>query len=454
VGRIDGTSGTTLRGSCTIAAVGDCIVTRPLLPSVGSDRPFAEVISLLRGADATFGNLETSIVDLADTSSVPSGLPDDWAVRAQPETALDLRALGFDLFGRANNHATDWGPGGLVETGLWLEEAALVHAGAGPTLAAARAPRYLETDAGRVGLVSMTTSPASGLAPALDAFGEVPPRPGVHTVPVRTSVIVTPKVMKGLVAIREAHPEADVAWRVQHVDRDGDPPAVLGLYGRRFELGREMGVRHEPDEEAVVAGLREIRLAAQHADVVVAAAHAHQGDGKPEEPPAFLRSWAHSAVDHGADLVAVSGPHRLAPMELYGGRPIFFGLGNFLWSDLQEPIQRYHWDESRDLLRERFDDTSTVTDADLMGVLSEEWFGDEAVFRSAMARVRLGPDGLDEVRLHPVDLGRAEPLTRRGVPRTPTPEVAQSILESIGTMSEPFGVSITVDGGTGLVQAR
>ena len=99
-------------------------------------------------------------------------------MRAQPDTALDLRALGFDLFGRANNHATDWGPGGLLETGLWLEEAALVHAGAGPTLAAARAPRYLETDAGRVGLVSMTTSPASGLAPALDAFGEVPARPG------------------------------------------------------------------------------------------------------------------------------------------------------------------------------------------------------------------------------------------------------------------------------------
>lgn len=453
MGRIDGTSGTSLRGSCTVAAVGDCIVTRPLLPSVASDRPFAEVVSLLRGADATFGNLETSIVDLADTWAVPSGLPDDWAVRAEPDTALDLRALGFDLFGRANNHATDWGPGGLIETGLWLEEAALVHAGAGPTLSAARAPRYLETDAGRIGLVSMTTSPASGLAPALDAFGEVPPRPGVHTVPVRTSVIVTPKVMKGLVAIRAAHPEADVAWRVQHVDPDGDPPAVLALYGRRFELGKEMGVRHEPDEEAVAASLRAIRLAAQHADVVVAAAHVHQGDGHPEEPPAFLRSWAHSAVDHGADVVAVSGPHRFAPVEFYGDRTILFGLGNFLWSDMQEPIQRYHYDESRELLRERFDDASTATDADLMGVLAVESFGDDAVFRAAMARVRLGPEGLHEVRLHPVDLGRGEPLTRRGVPRTPTPEVAQSILEEIGTMSEPFGASVVLDDGTGLVRA-
>jgi Bacterial capsule synthesis protein PGA_cap len=217
--RLDGSGRTTLRGSFTIAAVGDCIISRPLLPMVGVDRSFADVVSLLRGSDATFGNLETAIVDLTETDAVPSGLPDDWAVRAEPETALDLRALGFDVFGRANNHATDWGAGGLLETSARLDEAALVHAGAGPTLAAARAPRYLETDAGRLGVVSMTTSPASGLAPALDAFGEVPARPGVHAVPVRTTVIVTPPVMESLVEIAVAHPESDVAWLTQHLVR-------------------------------------------------------------------------------------------------------------------------------------------------------------------------------------------------------------------------------------------
>ena len=140
-------------------------------------------------------------------------------------------------------------------------------------------------------------------------------------------MVVTPKVMRALVAIREAHPEADVAWLRQHVDPDADPPPVLELYGRRFELGEEMGVRHDPDEEALAAGLRAVRLAAQHADVVVAAAHAHQGDGRPEEPPRFLREWAHAAVDHGADVVAVSGQHRVAPGGAACGRPIFYGLG-------------------------------------------------------------------------------------------------------------------------------
>ena len=453
MGRLDGAGGTTVRGTLTVAAVGDCITTRPLLPFAATEPSFAQVVSLLRGSDATFGNLETSIVDLTATDAVPWGLPDDWAVRAQPEAALDLRSLGFDLFARANNHATDWGPGGLAETGRRLEEAALVHAGAGRTLAAAMAPRYLETSAGRVGLVSMTTSPASGLASALDAFGEVPARPGVNTVPVRSTVIVTHEVMRALVAIHQAHPEADMAWVAQHVDPGGEPPPELELYGKRFELGDGMGVRHDADEEALAATLKAIRLAAQHADVVVAAAHSHQGDGRPDQPPAFLRSWARAAVEHGADVVAVSGPHRLAPVELHQGRPILFGLGNFLWSDVQEPIQRFHYDESRDVVHERFDEPGEVTDADLMGVLAEDAFGDDEIFRGMLARMRFGTDGLEELRLHPVDLGRAQPLTRRGIPRAAGPDVATAILDGIATMSEPFGVTIGIDEGTGVVRA-
>lgn len=449
--RADGAEGTTLSGSFTVSAVGDCIVTRPLLSLAPGDGAFADVVTLLRGADATFGNLETSIIDLTDTAATPSALPDDWATRAQPETALDLRALGFDMFGRANNHSTDWGVGGLLETSLWLDEAALVHAGAGATLAAARAPRYLETDAGRLGLVSMTTSAASGIAPALDAFGEVPARAGVHALAVRTTIVVTSKVMKALVAIRQADPESDVAWLAQHVDAEGDLPPVLELFGRRFELGDEMGVRHELEDEALAGNLRAIRQASQHADVVIAAAHSHQGDSRPQEPHEFLRRWAHEAVDHGADVVAISGPHKLAPVELYRGRPIFYGLGNFVWSEIEEPIQRYFYDESRAMLRERFDDVSVVTDTDLTRVLNEDSFGDDGTFQAVLARVRLGPDGLEELRLHPVDLGRHEPVTRRGVPRTPTPDAAEQILEQVRSMSEPLGATVKLDGGSGLV---
>jgi poly-gamma-glutamate synthesis protein (capsule biosynthesis protein) len=130
---------------------------------------------------------------------------------------------------------------------------------------------------------------------------------------------------------------------------------------------------------------------------------------------------------------------------------VLYGLGNFFWCDMQEPIQRYFYDESRALLRERFDDPVAATDADLMSVLNDDSFGKDATFRGMLARVRFGPDGLEELRLHPVDLGRQEPITRRGIPRTPSTEVAEAILDEVRTMSQPFGVELTVDDGTGIV---
>jgi poly-gamma-glutamate synthesis protein (capsule biosynthesis protein) len=38
---------------------------------------------------------------------------------------------------------------------------------------------------------------------------------------------------------------------------------------------------------------------------------------------------AHGAIDAGADIVIGHGPHYSLPVEVYRGKPIFYGLGNF-----------------------------------------------------------------------------------------------------------------------------
>jgi poly-gamma-glutamate synthesis protein (capsule biosynthesis protein) len=38
---------------------------------------------------------------------------------------------------------------------------------------------------------------------------------------------------------------------------------------------------------------------------------------------------AHAAIDAGADIVVGHGPHYSLPVELYKGKPIFYGLGSF-----------------------------------------------------------------------------------------------------------------------------
>ena len=37
---------------------------------------------------------------------------------------------------------------------------------------------------------------------------------------------------------------------------------------------------------------------------------------------------AHAAIDAGADIVMGHGPHYSLPVEMYKGRPIYYGLGN------------------------------------------------------------------------------------------------------------------------------
>ena len=140
-----------------------------------------------------------------------------------------------------------------------------------------------------------------------------------------------------------------------------------------------MGIRHEPDEEQLAGNLRAIRLAAQHADVVIAAAHSHQGDGRPHSLPSSSGRGRRRDRPRGRHRGDQRTPSRRA-VELQG-RPVLYGLGNFFWCDMQEPIQRYFYDESRALLRERFDDPAAPTDADLMGVLNDDSFSSDATFR-------------------------------------------------------------------------
>jgi poly-gamma-glutamate synthesis protein (capsule biosynthesis protein) len=44
---------------------------------------------------------------------------------------------------------------------------------------------------------------------------------------------------------------------------------------------------------------------------------------------AYQEDIAHAAIEAGADIVIGHGPHQPLAIEVYRGRPIFYGLGNF-----------------------------------------------------------------------------------------------------------------------------
>jgi poly-gamma-glutamate synthesis protein (capsule biosynthesis protein) len=78
----------------------------------------------------------------------------------------------------------------------------------------------------------------------------------------------------------------------------------------------------------------------QKADVVVASFHW----GLNEDVLQYMHEIAHAAVDAGADLVMGHGPHHYSlPIEVYRGKPIFYGLGAFSFQTGHHGVNHGHW---------------------------------------------------------------------------------------------------------------
>jgi len=431
-----------LSGPFSLALAGDCIASRPITQLRDRLPGFAAVMDMLGEADVSCGNLETSIFDIASFAGHPYCWDGDWPLLSEPAVAGDLASMGFGMFGRANNHALDWGHEGMRETSHALDAAGLVHAGAGENLGLARRPVYVETTKGRIGLVSVATTyrPTSE---ALRPQGATPGRPGISALRLRQVDVMTGDAMEKLRSLR------------LNDSSTGDATS-LALFGRRFETGDVRGYRHEMDPGDLADFLLNVRQGKQSCDFLVVMVHSHEigRDGYPELPSSFLKQLAKAAIDAGADTVSVSGIHHVGPVDLYRDRPIFYGLGNFIWSDLQEFIPSELLDLNRDLLNDAFGSPQRATAADFNGVVNAGHFAQDEVFETVLPIVRFDGGRLVEVALHPIDLGNGDPLTLSGIPRLAGPEQANRILNRIRDASAAFGCDHVIEIRDGLGYLR
>ena len=437
-----------------LTAVGDCIMTRPLSTWL-SDPGFAAIIDVLARGDVRYGNCEISIVDLARFAGYPHSYEGDYPMMATPAVAADLARLGFTVMSRANNHALDWGIEGMRETSRWLDEAGVTHAGVGEHRGLARAPAYRETPQGRIGLVSFVSTflPVSEALPYRDA---APGRPGVSALKVYTRWVVPPDVMRALATIpaRDTHGQQAAAA--------AGTPASLNRFRLDFVEGDEPGTTYQVDDVDLADILKNVRLGKQHSDFLIAALHTHEARDETPFPPAplqpagFVQPVARAAIDAGADAFLTCGTHNLGPVEIYRGRPIFYGLGNFFWSDLQEPLSAdlYEAPATRERLAKTFAHPERATHADYTAVEEKDEFGHDFVFESVVASSVFDDGRLSAIELHPVWLRYGEPLTRSGVPMVAAPERATHILEWLREMSLPYGTDIEIADGVGSVKVR
>jgi poly-gamma-glutamate synthesis protein (capsule biosynthesis protein) len=254
---------------------------------------------------------EVKIVNL-ETSITTS--EDPWPgkgihYRMHPGNAGCLTAAGIDCCCLANNHVLDWGYAGLEETLQTLDRAGLARAGAGRSAAEAASPATLDV-AGK-GRVHVVAlgSPSSGIPPVWAATGD---RPGVNLV--------------------------------------------------LIENLSEEGVR------GVASWIREVK---RPGDVVIVSIH--WGDNWGYAIPDEQVSFAHRLVEEGVDVVHGHSSHHVKGIEVYRGRLVLYGCGDFL--------------------------------TDYEGISGHEWFlGDLALM--VLAGVNLEDGRLVELRLVPLQVRR------------------------------------------------
>jgi poly-gamma-glutamate synthesis protein (capsule biosynthesis protein) len=107
----------------------------------------------------------------------------------EPELLEDLKWLGVNMLACGSSHADDYGWPGIVKTIEYLDAAGMVHAGSGRHLAESRAPAFLETPRGRVGLVAANAQ-FNSAARAGEQRADTEGHPGVNGLRHRTEYVV------------------------------------------------------------------------------------------------------------------------------------------------------------------------------------------------------------------------------------------------------------------------
>jgi poly-gamma-glutamate synthesis protein (capsule biosynthesis protein) len=329
----------------------------------------------------------------------------------------------------------------MRETNRHLDQAGIVYAGVGEDRGLARAPQFLETPKARVALVSI----ASTFRPTTDALprhGAAPGRPGLSALHVTRTIVLPAAAMQALAQI-------DCAVYRHHCH---ETPAALELFEVKYRLGKAFAYDYAMDPEDLADIEKNIRSARQNADLVIVSIHSHEcslGCDDPNQPRGagnFLLKLAHQAIDSGADVFVTTGNHNLGAIELYrsplrGMRPIFYGLGNFFWSDVQTPLPHDLYQDNRALLESAWMDPLKATDYDLTAPLNAASFAHDFTFRSVIAVSRFQGNQLAELRLYPIEDGYGERLPKSGIPRLVTDaSISAAIFKQIDAATLKFGL--------------
>ena len=435
----------TIRGAFKLVAVGDLLYSHPFASY--PDPKLQQVFALIRSGDVTLGNKEGVFFDLKSFQGSGYG---DGLLWGEAALGADMRAMGIDMVSVANNHSMDFGWPGLRDSLHLLDEAGIVYAGGGRSLSEARQAGYLRTPKGDVALVAAasTFKPNAG---ANDAFEDVPARAGISLLRWRKVNLVTASQMaliRRLAMERASQYEPAPAADAQEVSFGSE----------LYRLADHAGLHYEMNLYDLAGLLQAVRAAKRNANLVVFTIHTHETatgeDDDNPQPPDFLVQLAHDVVGAGADVFIGTGIHDLRGIEIYKGRPVFYGMSSFFINGDIKVVQESALQAYADSERKPAAGPQRKTTGPGKCYQVRSGGNPRTWYDSMVAVIDFNAGEARTVTIHPLDLGDTCDRSRRGLPHLAEPADARRILANLQKYSALFGTRIAVDGSVGVIHIQ
>ena len=487
----------------TVVGVGDLLEFQPFAKS--NDPNVQYLLDIIRHADLAVGDLENEIYDFDNFGHAGLNL-------GTKEVADDWARMGIDMVSRANNK--DQRNPGVWEDFHQVERVGIVHAGVAHSLPEARMARYFSTPKGLAGfagiyadggidacceggtvvyvtadqLAQVAAMKASVLArrpevetpidlPAPDPAGIVnvfgvtfklgskPPGDAPEPAPRRPRGYGPPGPLDGVInslRLTLFHGvTADQMAQLRAIAGDSGTGRDLSAFGTQFRLAALPGEHSfdmDPEDRREI--LTQIKTGKEASDIMVTNTHWHQNRydfqaySYDHFPADFEIKFAHDAIDQGDDVFIAQGVHTIKGVEIYKGRPIFYGTSNFVFQSALMPLGKGKLPgaSTGGGLTARH---APAGDGDaIVGEHEQQGFWQLKSNLEAILTYSHFENGkLAEVRIYPVDLGQTpRPSSQVGIPREPPPDLARKILDEVIEYSKPFGTHIVVEDGVGIIR--
>lgn len=129
------------------------------------------------------------------------------------------------------------------------------------------------------------------------------------------------------------------AGKVLYLNKDGETLAVINCCEHEFSIATDTGAGANPlNPVRQFYRIQETKSHADHVLVIVHGGHEHF-----QLPSSRMVETYRFFIDAGADAVVNHHQHCYSGYEIYNGKPIFYGLGNFCFDE--ESLRNCFWNQ-------------------------------------------------------------------------------------------------------------